>query len=355
MIDYEADYCRIYELNRNLNAENVEELTLEDLQMLALMQKDRIESLLSERYALRSELKLLKKRGSTTNFADVPDFIAIDFETATCNRMACQLGIVVVRNYNITEELAYLIQPPGNQYDINCIKVHGIRPEDTESSPTFFELWPKIKDLFTNNTVVAHNAAFDVDVLKVNCSYYKLPCPEIISICTCNMHNRIGLLEACELYDIGIGEHHNALEDARACANLFIKYSKIHQVTTYAKQPTSNTKVEKNDFFFGDPARQLSHDAKIQDLSQVENPDNFFYNKRVVISGIFEYYPMREDLALILKKLGADVNTSISKKTDVVIFGNAYGPSKMKKVKELNESGCSIAILNEGELKERLS
>ena len=191
MIDYETNYCRIYELNRNLNAENVEDLTLEDLQMLALMQKDRIESLLSERYALRSELKLLKKR--------------------------------------------------------------------------------------------------DLD----------------------------------------------------------------SQGEAYTIRPVSNTKVENNGFFFGDPARQLSHDAKIQDLSQVENPDNFFYNKRVVISGIFESYPMREDLALILKKLGADVNTSISKKTDVVIFGNAYGPSKMKKVKELNESGCSIAILNEKELSEK--
>ena len=50
------------------------------------------------------------------------DFIAVDFETATNSRMACQIGIVVVRNGNITERISKLIQPPFNEYDSNTIR-----------------------------------------------------------------------------------------------------------------------------------------------------------------------------------------------------------------------------------------
>ena len=42
----------------------------------------------------------------------IDSFIAVDFETATYNRMACQVGIVVVRNGVITERISNFIQPP---------------------------------------------------------------------------------------------------------------------------------------------------------------------------------------------------------------------------------------------------
>ena len=65
------------------------------------------------------------------------DFIAVDFETATNSRMACQIGIVVVRDGNITERISKLIQPPFNEYDSNTIRVHHITPDNTKNSDTF--------------------------------------------------------------------------------------------------------------------------------------------------------------------------------------------------------------------------
>lgn len=59
------------------------------------------------------------------------NFIAVDFETATPQRAACQIGIVVVKEGVITEKVSHLIQPPNNKYSKNCINVHGITPEMT--------------------------------------------------------------------------------------------------------------------------------------------------------------------------------------------------------------------------------
>jgi DNA polymerase-3 subunit epsilon len=73
------------------------------------------------------------------------NFVAIDFETATHKQMPCQLGLVVVRNGRIVEEKQWLIKPPGNEYHALHMCLHGIRPEDTESSPEFDELWDEIK------------------------------------------------------------------------------------------------------------------------------------------------------------------------------------------------------------------
>jgi DNA ligase (NAD+) len=52
----------------------------------------------------------------------------------------------------------------------------------------------------------------------------------------------------------------------------------------------------------------------------------------------------RKQAAHIAKCNGADVNTSISKKTNLVIVGQNPGPTKMGKIMELN-----IPIISEDE------
>ena len=75
-------------------------------------------------------------------------FVALDFETATNNRMACQIGIVVVKDGIIVERVSKLIQPPFNQYDAGTIAVHHITPDMTEDSPTFDVVWNDIQHYF---------------------------------------------------------------------------------------------------------------------------------------------------------------------------------------------------------------
>ena len=44
-----------------------------------------------------------------------PNFISIDFETATCDKMACQVGITIVEDGEIKDTIVRLIQPPQKQ------------------------------------------------------------------------------------------------------------------------------------------------------------------------------------------------------------------------------------------------
>lgn len=85
------------------------------------------------------------------------NFIAIDFETATTQRTACQVGITVVKEGEIVKKISRFIQPPANQYSKQCIKVHGITPDITADSPTFDIIWNDIKEYFEGNFIVAHN------------------------------------------------------------------------------------------------------------------------------------------------------------------------------------------------------
>ena len=66
-----------------------------------------------------------------------------------------------------------------------------------------------------------------------------------------------------------------------------------------------------------------------------------FYNKRFVISGIFDAYS-REEIKNEIEKLGGILVTSISSKTDYLLAGRGIGPSKEIKAKSQN-----IPILSE--------
>jgi DNA polymerase-3 subunit epsilon len=277
------------------------------------------------------------------------NFTAFDFETATYDRMPCQLGLVVIREGQIIEEKKFLIKPPENKYDSGCSKVHKITDKDTNLCPEFHEIWEEIKPYFDHELMVGHNVDFDTDVLDRVISYYRLEkARPLCFCCTSKIFYNRSLEDVTEALAIKMEKHHDALSDAKACAQIYLKYlSGIDpDELSYSNQKPKES-FYKNSF---DANRTISHEAKVQDLSIVENPNNLFYDKKIVISGVFDNFPVREDLALLLKKYGADINGSISKKTDFFIIGSDYGPSKMKKVEILQSEGYGIKIMDEDDL-----
>jgi DNA polymerase III subunit epsilon len=159
------------------------------------------------------------------------NFVAIDFETAN-NRphSACAVGIVVVKNGEIFEEYYSLIKPPDNFYMYHNTRVHGINPEDTENAPTFEEIYPEIRRLMREQHVVAHNEAFDRNVMYHSMEYYDIAYADLLIParwdCTVKLfrkklQGKVNLAACCSRYDIPLN-HHNALSDAKACAKLFM-------------------------------------------------------------------------------------------------------------------------------------
>lgn len=77
-----------------------------------------------------------------------------------------------------------------------------------------------------------------------------------------------------------------------------------------------------------------------------EHRDTCFYNKKVVFTGDLNGWD-RPTAASLLQLLGADVNTSISRKTDIVVIGPGAGPAKLEKIIDLLADGVCITLMNE--------
>ena len=159
----------------------------------------------------------------------ITSFAAIDFETATKHHI-CSVGIVTFENGKITDEYHTLIQPPNNEYNWHNIQVHGITQNDTLHIPNFYHIYPEIKKRIYGKTLVAHNESFDRNVLSKTMRDYNIEYSDLNIAnkweCTLKIYRAKGYSPAnlnacCKIHGIEL-QHHQALSDARACAQLFL-------------------------------------------------------------------------------------------------------------------------------------
>ncbi len=155
-------------------------------------------------------------------------FVAIDFETAdTGADSACAAGLVRVERGVIVAEAVRLIRPPRPH--VRFTHIHGLTWEDLKDAPTFGQVWPELAPLFEGvDFAVAHNSSFDRRVLMACCQAHGLAMPNVPFRCTVQMARQTlrifptKLSNVCEALGLEL-KHHEALSDARACANIAIR------------------------------------------------------------------------------------------------------------------------------------
>lgn len=156
------------------------------------------------------------------------DFAAIDFETANKERTSvCSVGIVVVRDGIITEMLHEYIRPVPNYYSYWATGIHGICKKDTNSAPAFPDIWKCAESIIHGLPLVAHNSTFDEGCLKAVHNYYDMVYPNYTFYCTLRAARRkLPGLVNYQLHTVALHigfelkNHHNALADAEACAQI---------------------------------------------------------------------------------------------------------------------------------------
>jgi len=163
--------------------------------------------------------------------ASRPDtWVAIDFETATREPTSvCAVGAAVIRGGRVTDRRSWLVQPPFNEYEFWNTRVHGIGADDTLLAPDFREIWFELQPLLAEGPLLAHNAAFDMRVLRSLIETLELPAPAISYACTVSMARKAfpnlpshKLNVVCDHCGIGL-VHHDAASDAEACANVALE------------------------------------------------------------------------------------------------------------------------------------
>lgn len=155
------------------------------------------------------------------------DFTAIDFETANGHpSSACAVGLVRVRSGVVVDRAAWLIRPPAGHGEFAAfnIKIHGITPEMVASASTWESQLPALVDFIGSDIAVAHNASFDMGVIRAACAEAFAPTPKLRYLCSVQVSrktydipsHRLPLAAAAAGHEEFA--HHEALADAEACA-----------------------------------------------------------------------------------------------------------------------------------------
>lgn len=182
------------------------------------------------------------------------NFTAIDFETANGSPASpCAVGLVKVVDGKIVDSWATFMQPPypNDWFHQGNIQVHGIRPSDVTDSPTALEAFPLMLDWIDGDVLIAHNAPFDMGVLRSTLQLLELPVPQLEYACSLSIARKTYNLESYRLnavaYAVGHEEfnHHDALADSDACARIILHAAKRHGAEDLAQLLEATKQVFK--------------------------------------------------------------------------------------------------------------
>ncbi len=317
------------------------------------------------------------------------DFTAIDFETANGFRGSpCAVGLTKVRGGAIVEEASWLMRPPENHdtFDYHNVRIHGIRAEHVAARPRFGELFPEIGAFIGDDVVAAHNAAFDLGVIRSGLEVSGLPGPAYDYVCTVMLSRRCyslvsnSLPFAAEEAGVPLVNHHDAAEDARACAGILIDIAARNRANSIAELYLSlGLAIPRQQAFH--PDRDELSKATLTALAAVgetraaqpfrsgwpeegENPapspdaepGNPLYGQTVVFTG--QLGIPRPEAKIRSAEMGARPESRVTARTSVLVVGDGFDArdlrsgrltGKAQRVLELHERGQSIEVLSEGE------
>ena len=278
------------------------------------------------------------------------DFVAIDVETANPDLSSiCQIGIAKYKSTNLVEGWKTYVDPDDYFCPVN-MHIHGIDESVVQGSPKLNELASELYDRLDNHIVVCHTH-FDRAALNRACNKYNLRIPKATWLDSARVARRTweqfawsgyGLANIC--WEIGYRyECHDALEDAKACAMVFIAATKktgfsIDEWLQKVENPISTKRVH--------------HTKSIQCEGL---PTGYLYGDNLVFTGSLRI--PREVAAKIAAKLGCNVQMGVNKETTILVVGKQdirrlsgrEKSSKHRKAELLIMEGQQIRILQESD------
>lgn len=159
-------------------------------------------------------------------------YAIVDIETTgggSAHHRIVEVAIVLVEHGRICEEFVSLCQPempipPDVQW------IHGITDSMVSGAPLFAELIPRMNALLENTVFVAHSVSFDYGFMQAE--YRRAGFPfSLPKLCTVRLGRRLvpglqsySLARLCQAFSIRNEQAHRALSDARATAEIFLRF-----------------------------------------------------------------------------------------------------------------------------------
>ena len=307
------------------------------------------------------------------------EMLAIDFETASGRDAVCAVGLYRFGDNEVISE-HHLIDPEidASDWDSMAMLIHGISPADVIGAPNFPTIWKRIEELSKDSVLLAHNAGFDMSVLRNSFARYGMTPGEITYLCSAKIAKktwpeipttRLGYL--ADLLDIDF-VHHNPEEDAMASATIF-------QKAVLKRYGPDSTQVDLENFIneiglqfghiysdlnykpCGVPGHKNSSKPSKKTIDYEPDPSRIIdeshplFGAKVAFTGTLTSMN-RTEAFMRLMDYGGDPETNVTKKTNYLVLGEQdlwkFKPgsevsSKMQKAIDLAEAGQDIEIIGE--------
>lgn len=281
-------------------------------------------------------------------------FNAIDVETANADRASiCQIGIVHVQNSVIVDRWQTLVNPE-DWFDPWNVSIHGIEEMDVRSSPTLPEVREELRQRLRGSVLVSHTS-FDRVAFERAMTRYDLEQLQVTWLDSAKIVRRAwperygrkgyGLKNVATDLDISF-THHDALEDARAAAEIVLSACVAAETDIEGWLKRVNRPIGSS----------LSESPRREG-----NAEGALFGASLVFTGTLGI-PRREaaDLAAVA---GCRVDANVSKKTTILVVGTqdmsklkGYEKStKHRKAETLIEKGEDIQILSESDFLDLIS
>lgn len=298
------------------------------------------------------------------------DFVAIDFETANAFRGSpCAVGLAKVRNGQIVASHSLLMRPPESVdffLPWNTM-IHGITPDMVLGKPRFADVWPEVLQFIGDLPVVAHNAAFDLGVIREACIESGLPWPTLHYACSLVLARRTYDLLSYSLPFVveaaGLGEfdHHDAGADSRSAAGILLDIAGRHSATELGNLLTGlGVRWGQLDRTMWSGCRRIAQsvDSRPPGANSDADPDHPLFGEVVVFTGALQTMTRAlawERIALV----GGQPERSPTKRTTVLVEGmqdptrmrpGMHLSTKAEKARRLRAGGQPIELMGEPEL-----
>lgn len=288
------------------------------------------------------------------------NFVAIDFETANASRAsACSIALVRVENGAVVDTFSSLVRPADDNSHLHPVNyaIHGIARDEFMAGPTFPQIVEEVVAFIGTSTLVAHNAGFDRSCMIRTAESWNVSLPIFEWRCTYAMSKRFldlpyfKLPLVSEHLGLETFTHHDALADAKACAEIALKLATDNEITSVydfpspsASRPTRTPTETPADF--------------LERFGQTSAPEeNMIEGLNVSFTGTLQLGERKALLVPLLHALGATWNEDPKQVTDLLVFGDRdpnylragmEKSNKLEKAELLRQKLGHIEIIDEG-------
>lgn len=288
-------------------------------------------------------------------------FNSIDVETANADRASiCQIGIVHVRGGEIKNQWQTFVDPE-DWFDPYNVSIHGIRENDVRNSPTLPEVRDELRSRLRGSVLVSHTS-FDRVAFERAMTRYNLEQLQVTWLDSAKIARRAwperygrggyGLKNIAKNLDISF-KHHDAMEDARAAAEIVLRACATAGVANIEEW------LRRVDCpIFPSSSGGAPSEKRVRSVKRVGSVEGALYGETIVFTGKLGI--LRREAADMAAAAGCNVINNVTKEVTMIVVGiqdkrrmNGYGKStKHRKAEALIRKGADIQILSESDFSE---